>query len=92
VNVSPLRAQLSAYAEEREIQLIFLDPPETFDPAIVGLVYGFGQELAVLYDEEKALAGLVTSGMDEEEAREWFEYNTIGAYLGEATPRFLLRP
>jgi hypothetical protein len=88
---NPLRDRLSAWAEDRAIELIFLDPPETFDPAIVGVVYGFGQEPAILYDEEKALAALAKD-MGEEHAREWFEFNTVGAWLGEATPRFLIRP
>jgi hypothetical protein len=90
--VTPQRAAIDAYAIEHDLELLLLDPPEVFDRAIVGVVYGFNQEPAVLYDEAQCLAGLVASGMDEDEAREWFDYNTIGAYLGEATPRFLVRP
>jgi hypothetical protein len=90
--LSAARAALADYAHDHDIALLFLDPPEVFDAAIVGLVYGFGQEPAVLYDEEKCLAGLMAGGLDEDAAREWFEFNTIGAWLGEATPRFLLRP
>jgi hypothetical protein len=85
------RAKLSRWAEDHDTELIFLDPPETFDHAIVGLVYGYGQEVAVLYDEGLIIASLMTDGgMDAETAKEYFEYNTIGAYLGDATPRFLL--
>jgi len=86
-----IRAQLSTWAEEHDTELIFFDPPEQFDDAILGLVCGFGQELAVLYDEAKVIAALVRDGMDEESAREWYEFNTIGAYVGAATPRFLIR-
>ena len=55
------------------------------------MVFGFGQEPAVCYDEAAVLSAMVADGMTEEEAEEWFEFNTIGAYLGEATPRFLTR-
>jgi hypothetical protein len=86
-----VRQQLNDWAAEREVELILFDPPEHFDHAIVGLVHGYGQELVVLYDQAKVLAAMTADcGGDEEAAREWFEFNTIGAYLGEATPRFLL--
>jgi len=86
------RVQLAGYAEELGIELIFFDPPEVFDDAILGLVYGFGQELSVLYDEAKVLAAMQEHhGWDDETAREFFEFNTIGGYLGEATPRFLVQ-
>ena len=84
-----LRADLTRYAEAHEVELIFLDPPEVFDAAILGLIYGYGQEVAVLYDEREVIEALRAGGMSAEDAEEWFEYNTLGAYLGEATPRFL---
>ena len=85
------REQLTRYAEEHDLELIFFGPPEVFDPAILGLVYGFGQDPAVLYDEALVMRGLTATGMDHHEAQEFFDYNTIGAGLGEATPRFLMR-
>jgi hypothetical protein len=90
--ISEERARLTAYAIERDIELLFLDPPETFDAAIVGVVYGFNQDPAVLYDEALVLAALQQSGMSFDEAEEYFEFNTIGAWLGPATPRFLICP
>jgi hypothetical protein len=86
----PTRAALSAFAEEMDIELIFFDPPEHFDHAILGLIHGFGQEPAVLYDEAAVLAKMVAGGMSDEEAQEFFDFNTIGAFLGPATPRFLM--
>jgi hypothetical protein len=29
------------------------------------------------------------SGMDEDDAREWYEYNILGGWMGDATPVFL---
>jgi hypothetical protein len=84
------RAYWSAFARERDIELIFFDPPEHFDHAILGLVEGFGQELAVLYDMALVLEAMAKD-MGEEEAEEWISFNTIGAYVGPATPRFLMR-
>jgi hypothetical protein len=86
------RAEINRWARENDVELILFDPPEHFDHAILGLVRGFGQQAAVLYDEEKVLAALVANGMDRDDAEEWFAFNTVGAYLGEATPRFLIRP
>lgn len=88
---STVRAALTRYAEERDLELLFFDPPETFDHAIVGVVYGFGQEPAVLYDEAAVLRAMMQSGMTFDDAEEYFDYNTVGAYLGPATPRFLIR-
>jgi hypothetical protein len=93
--VAITRAQIARWAEENDVEVIFFDPPEHFDHAILGVVHGFGQELAVVYDEEKVLTAMqeaMQGGLDREEAHEWFAFNTIGAYLGEATPRFLIRP
>ena len=90
--LGPSRATLTAWAAEHGVELIFLDPPEQFDHAIVGLIEGFNQEPAVLYDTAVVLAALAEDLGDLEAADEWFEFNTIGAYLGPATPRFLFRP
>jgi hypothetical protein len=84
------RESLAAYAEARDLTLLFFDPPEYFDAAILGLVVGFGQEPSVLYDMEKVLAAMAKD-MGEEGAEEWFDFNTIGAFLGPETPRFLIR-
>jgi hypothetical protein len=86
------RAQIARWAEDNDVELVFFDPPEHFDHAIVGLVHGFGQAPTVIYDEEKVLAAMQAAGMDADAAWEWFEFNTIGAWVGEATPRFLFRP
>ena len=85
------RERLARYAEDHDIELIFFDPPEQFDKAIVGLVHGYGQEMAVLYDQALVLKAMTKDLGDRESAEEWFDFNTLGAYLGDATPRFLLR-
>ena len=60
------------------------------DEAIVGVVNRFGQDPILCYDYEKVISQLVTDGMTDEEASEWFDFNIIGALLGEWTPCFLV--
>lgn len=86
------RAHVDAWADEYGIELILFDPPEIFDAAIVGIVTGYGQEPAVLYDLAVVRQGFVAAGMSEDEAEEWLEFNTLGAFVGPATPRFLAYP
>jgi len=61
-----------------------------YDDCIVGLVEQFGRPPIVCYDRCKVIAQLVTdSGMTEEEAEEWYEFNMLGSGMGEYTPCFL---
>ena len=60
-----------------------------FDDCIVGVVERFGQMDIFCYDKEKVLLKLQEMGMDEEEALEFFEFNHLGAWVGEGTPCFL---
>ena len=58
---------------------IVLEPQSTFNRAIVGsdtdsrLVYSVTKIISALVDED---------GMDEQEALEWFEFNTLGTFSG----------
>ena len=58
---------------------------------MIGIGRQFNREL-VVYDEAKCLDILVKrDGMSPEEAREFFEYNTAGSWVGEGAPMFLER-
>ena len=60
--------------------------------AIVGICRRCGQEDIVLYDEDKVLEILVErDGMDYNEAKEYYEFNIVGAWLGEGTPAFYFK-
>lgn len=63
-----------------------------FDDAPVGVGQQFNNVIAV-YDYERCIEILVDDNhdMSDEEAREYFEYNVIGAYVGERTPVFITR-
>jgi hypothetical protein len=64
--------------------LIILDG---FDEAIIGVVERINL-LAVCYDKNKILRILMRD-MNETEAIEYYEFNILGAYMGEHTPVYL---
>lgn len=80
--------------------LIFFDEP-ICDESICGLalVDDGGPSWAVAYDYEDVMQRLVEYFSDSEDqdedydpelsAEEWFSYNTIGSYVGAATPVFM---
>lgn len=60
-----------------------------YDDCIIGVVNRIGTPTVVLYDTEKIIMKLMEGGMTYEEAYEFFEFNILGAYVGEYTPAFL---
>ena len=61
-----------------------------FDDAILGYVERLGEngyQTYALYDKEKVIK-MLENDMTREEAVEYFEYNILGAYVGEYTPAF----
>jgi hypothetical protein len=60
-----------------------------FDEAIIGIGRQFNKQL-VIYDEDKCIQILMErDGMSWEEAIEFFNFNVVGAYVGEHTPIFV---
>lgn len=71
-------------------EALFLEPRATFDRAICGLAEQAGGMMVVAYDSDKCIDALVdVNGWDRDEAIEWFEFNTAGAYVGPGTPVFI---
>lgn len=63
--------------------------PTDLDDAIIGFVERFGQQPLILLDKNKCLEIFQKrDGMTPEEALEFFEFNVIGAWMGEGTPCF----
>ena len=63
-----------------------------FDEAVLGIGRRCGQEDILVYDFEKCVDVLVKrDGMTDEEAIEFLEFNTVGAWVGEQTPLFLYK-
>ena len=59
-----------------------------YDDCVVGVVEQFGRPPIVCYDRELIIRKLMEDGMTQEEAEEFFEFNQIGAWVGERTPCF----
>lgn len=61
-----------------------------FDEAIIGVAERINLGPVAAYSVEKILDILVErDGMTYEEALEYFQYNIIGAWMGEYTPVFI---
>jgi hypothetical protein len=61
-----------------------------FEEAFLGIGQQFNTRFAV-YDRAKCISILMESdSMTEEDAEEFFEFNTQGAYVGKSTPCFLV--
>ena len=75
---------------ENESETLFADG---FDDAIIGIGEQGGiRKTLVVYDRQKCIEILMErDGMTLEEADEFFEFNTVGGYVGEYTPIFLER-
>ena len=63
--------------------------PSDMKEAIIGYVERSGEMPIILLDREKCLDILMKdSNMTYDEAIEYFEFNTIGSWVGEGTPAF----
>ena len=61
-----------------------------FDDCICGIVERFGMDSVLLYDRNSMIEKMISQdGMEYEEAIEFFEYNTIGAYISDDQPIYL---
>jgi hypothetical protein len=58
-----------------------------FEDAFIGIGRQFGKPIAI-YDRSKCI-DILKEDMSEEEAEEYFQFNTEGAWAGEQTPIFL---
>ena len=61
-----------------------------FDAALIGVVFRATKEPLALYNYEKCIEILMDDGLDYAEAVEWFEFNTLGAWVGDHTPAFAI--
>lgn len=63
--------------------------PTDLKDAIIGMVERYGTSPLILLDRNKCLNIFIErDGMTPDEAEEFFEFNVIGAWMGEGTPCF----
>jgi len=68
-------------------ELLFMIEDE-FDEAILGVAERIGMESVVAYDTDKIIE-ILSRDMPEDDALEYFEYNILGAYVGDRTPIYV---
>ena len=62
-----------------------------FNDCVVGILERFGMERIVLYDKDLVIQKLMDGGIDSYEgALEYYEFNQLGAWMGDSTPGFLV--
>jgi hypothetical protein len=66
--------------------------PTGFEDCILGVGERFGGPPIAVLDVEKMLTKMEKEGMTREEAVEYFEYNILGAHVGEENPVYMHIP
>ena len=70
-------------------ELLFMDP-EYFDEAIIGVATSSIGMMAIAYSEPKIIELLIKHDrMTPDEAMEHYQFNILGAYMGENTPVYI---
>lgn len=77
MNENLLESILETYYEEEFLKA------DGLDDAVIGVD---PMTMKLVYSVKKCLDIFISQGMTEEEAREFFDYNVSGAYMGEKTP------
>jgi len=84
----PTRAQIEEWLEKREETVLLADG---LDAAFLGIINRCGQKPVAIYDREQCIQTMAKDGMTRDEAEEYFDFNTQGAWVGEQTPGYLER-
>jgi hypothetical protein len=83
--------QIDEYTEETGEDILVLgdgSDRNLYEEAIIGIADRFGMQSSVAYDYDKVIE-ILARDMDYEEAVEYFDFNIIGAWVGETTPLFI---
>ena len=83
--------QIDEYADETGEDILVLgdrSDRNLYEEAIIGIANRFGMQPSVAYDYDKVIE-ILTEDMSYEDAVEYFEFNIIGAWVGETTPLFI---
>ncbi len=79
------RDKIAAFVEDA----LFLDPAD-FDEAIIGVAERADGMRVVAYDRTRCIEVIMrNSTLEYEEAVEFFEFNTVGSWVGDMTPVFV---
>ena len=79
---------IKEFAEEMGVENLIT--ADGLDEAFLGVADRFGKEPVAVYDYDMCIQILMRDGdMDYSEAIEFFEFNTIGAYISDDQPIYL---
>lgn len=78
------------WLNETDCEVMRLEPASFYDEHIVGVGYRFTEGPVLAY----SLRGILNAHVEQDEmtyqeACEYFEYNTLGAWVGRGTPIFI---
>jgi hypothetical protein len=83
------RADLAEWVSQYNEEALLADG---FEDAVIGVAQRCSCPALVVYDAERCVEILMNNGdMSYEDALEFFDFNTLGAWAGEGTPLFLWR-
>lgn len=83
------REQVEEQLKEENPTALFADG---YDDAIIGIQRRCGSPAVVAYDYNKVIEIIMESGgISQGDAEELFEFNVIGAWMGNGTPVFIER-
>jgi hypothetical protein len=78
---------LKEASENSEEEILLADG---LDEALIGLCQRYGQQDVAAYSFEKVISIFMErDGMTYDEAVEYFDFNVIGAWVGDGTPAFI---
>lgn len=85
--MSEVRERIAEMVDDTESETLLLT--DEFDSAIIG-VHREDDRIIAVYSESKIIECLMeNSECDFHEAREYFEFNIAGAFMGPATPIYV---
>ena len=70
-------------------EAVLLEPRDEYDACIIGIGCRFSSGPLAVYSMPKVLKVMEGWGMDEDGAQEYFNFNTLGAWMGNGTPLFV---
>ena len=88
--LTPDKSFSSDFVEEMSTtfpDMVRLEPHDKFDKAIIGVVERIN--LHVLCYDMAYILNILKEDMSEDEAREYFDYNIMGSWMGDHTPVYM---
>ncbi len=90
MNGKEIKEEIAECNEEALFIDGFEGDKEAFNDALIGHGTRCSMNDLAIYDGLKVIQILIDKyDMSSEEAYEWYEYNIVGAYMGENTPIFV---